>query len=89
MAPENPSGRRNFIYYLAAGMGALAVGAAVWPLIDSMNPAADVTSSLDLEFNLEKIKPGERATVVSRQYLFFVFRRTADQIKEIREEKTK
>lgn len=38
------SARRDFLYYATAGAGAVATGAAVWPLINSMNPSADVTA---------------------------------------------
>ena len=34
--------RRDFLYFATAGTGAVAVGAAVWPLINQMNPTADV-----------------------------------------------
>ena len=34
--------RRDFLYYATAGAGAVATGAAVWPLLNSMNPSADV-----------------------------------------------
>jgi ubiquinol-cytochrome c reductase iron-sulfur subunit len=40
---EEPSGnRRDFLYYAAAGVGVVATGAAVWPLVNQMNPSADV-----------------------------------------------
>ncbi|MDE2336472.1 MAG: twin-arginine translocation signal domain-containing protein, partial [Alphaproteobacteria bacterium] len=32
--------RRDFLYLTAGAMGAVGVGSAAWPLIDSMNPAA-------------------------------------------------
>ena len=31
-----------FLYYATAGAGAVAAGAAVWPLVNQMNPSADV-----------------------------------------------
>jgi ubiquinol-cytochrome c reductase iron-sulfur subunit len=34
--------RRDFIYYATAAAGAVAVGAGVWPLVNQMNPSADV-----------------------------------------------
>ena len=40
---ENHTGtRRDFLYYATAGAGAVAAGAAVWPLVNQMNPSADV-----------------------------------------------
>ncbi|MCG6882147.1 MAG: twin-arginine translocation signal domain-containing protein, partial [Silicimonas sp.] len=34
--------RRDFLYYATGGAGAVAAGAAVWPLVNQMNPSADV-----------------------------------------------
>ena len=49
-ADEPQESRRDFLYYATAGAGAVATGAAVWPLINQMNPSADVQAlSLDSE----------------------------------------
>ncbi|MCK5501290.1 MAG: twin-arginine translocation signal domain-containing protein, partial [Tritonibacter mobilis] len=42
MDTQTPQLRRDFLYYATAGTGAVAVGAAVWPLLNQMNPSADV-----------------------------------------------
>ena len=34
--------RRDFLYVTTAAVGAVTVGGAVWPLINQMNPSADV-----------------------------------------------
>ena len=40
---DEPSGtRRDFLYVATGAAGAIAAGAAVWPLINQMNPSADV-----------------------------------------------
>ena len=41
-AEDNAGTRRDFLYFATAGAGAVATGAAVWPLINQMNPSADV-----------------------------------------------
>ena len=41
-AEDHAGTRRDFLYYATAGTGAVAVGAAVWPLVNQMNPSADV-----------------------------------------------
>ena len=38
--------RRDFLYYATAGAGAVATGAAVWPLVNQMNPSADVRGAV-------------------------------------------
>lgn len=55
--------RRDFLYYATASTGAVAAGAAVWPLIDSMNPSADVTASGTVRVDLSGVEPGQRITV--------------------------
>ena len=38
--------RRDFLYYATAGAGAVTAAAAVWPLVNQMNPSADVKACL-------------------------------------------
>lgn len=68
--------RRDFLYYATASTGAVAVGAAVWPLIDSMNPSADVTASGTVRVDLSGLEPGQRITVKWRGRPVFVWRRS-------------
>ena len=55
--------RRDFLYYATASTGAVAAGAAVWPLINAMNPSADVTASGTVRVDLSDVEPGQRITV--------------------------
>jgi hypothetical protein len=41
--------RRDFLTVTASAMGAVGAAAAVWPLVDSMNPAADVLALSSIE----------------------------------------
>ena len=41
-AEDHEGTRRDFLYYATAGAGAVTAGAAVWPLVNQMNPSADV-----------------------------------------------
>ncbi len=68
--------RRDFLYLLAGGMGAVGTVAAVWPLIDSMNPAADVLALASTEVDLDPIELGQRVTVTWRGNPIFIDRRT-------------
>lgn len=63
--PETGSSlaRRDFIYYATSGAGAVAVGAAIWPLINSMNPSADVTAMSSIDVDLSAIAEGARITL--------------------------
>ncbi len=79
-----PTGRRDFLYYATAGTGAVAVGAAVWPLIDSMNPTADVAAAGTVRLDLSGVEPGQRITVSWQGRPVFVWRRSPDAIEAAR-----
>jgi ubiquinol-cytochrome c reductase iron-sulfur subunit len=76
--------RRDFLYYATAGAGAVATGAAVWPLINSMNPSADVTASGTVEVDLSGVTQGQRITVKWQGRPVFVWRRTQAAINAAR-----
>ena len=76
--------RRDFLYLLAGGMGAVGTAAAIWPLIDSMNPAADVLALASSEVDLSPIAEGQRVTVTWRGNPVFIDYRTKKQIDEAR-----
>jgi len=74
--------RRDFLYLAAGAMGVVGTGAAVWPLISSMNPSAEVLALASTEVDLEPIAEGQRITVVWRGNPVFIDHRTAEQIQE-------
>ena len=76
--------RRDFLYYATTGTGAVAAGAAVWPLINSMNPSADVTASGTIRVDLTGVEPGQRITVKWQGRPVFVWRRSAAAIEAAR-----
>ena len=72
--------RRDFIHVASAGVGAVAACAAAWPLIDQMNPSADVLALASTEVDLSGIAVGASVTVVWRGKPVFIRRRTAEEI---------
>jgi len=76
--------RRDFLYVAAAGAGAVGTVLAVWPLIDSMNPAADVLALASSEVDLSAIEEGQSITVKWRGKPVFVRHRTAAEIERAR-----
>ena len=76
--------RRDFLYLAAGGFGAVGVGAALWPFIHSMNPAADVLALASTEVDLKPIQQGQRITVTWRGKPVFIRRRTPAEISEAR-----
>jgi ubiquinol-cytochrome c reductase iron-sulfur subunit len=72
--------RRDFLNLTAGAMGAVAVGAVAWPIIDSMNPSADVLALASTEVDLSPIEEGQRITVTWRGKPIFIDNRTPEQI---------
>ena len=62
-ASHGSATRRDFLYLVAGGFGAVGVGAALWPFIHSMNPAADVLALASTEVDLKPVQPGQRITL--------------------------
>lgn len=72
--------RRDFLYLATMGVGAAGAAAFAWPLIDSMNPAADVLALSSVEVDLSPIEVGQSITVKWRGKPVFIRRRTAEEI---------
>ena len=81
---EEGESRRDFLLLATAAIGAVGVGAAVWPLIDAMNPAADVRALAATEVDLEPIELGQRVTVTWRGKPVFIDHRTDERIEAAR-----
>jgi len=72
--------RRDFLYLTATAMGVVGTAAVAWPIIDSMNPAADVRALASTEVDLSPIEEGMSITVIWRGNPVFVRHRTAAEI---------
>ena len=73
--------RRDFLLTVTAATGAVGVGAAAWPLIDQMNPAADTLALASTEVDLSSLEEGQAITVTWRGKPVFVRHRTPEEIK--------
>ena len=60
-ADEHEGTRRDFLYYATAGTATVATGAAVWPLINQMNPSADVQALSSIRVDISGVEPGNAA----------------------------
>jgi ubiquinol-cytochrome c reductase iron-sulfur subunit len=76
--------RRDFLYLATGTTAAVGTGALIWPLIDNMNPAADVLALSAVEVDLDGIEPGQRITVKWRGRPVFIVHRTEQQIEQAR-----
>ena len=77
--------RRDFLYYATAGAGVVTVGAAVWPLVNQMNPSADVQALSQIFVDVGGLEPGMQLTVNFLGKPVFIRRRTAEEIEAGRE----
>jgi len=76
--------RRDFLLYATGAMGAVGTALAVWPFIDSMNPAKDVMALATVEVDLSPVEVGQAITVVWRGKPVFVRHRTEQDIEQAR-----
>ena len=84
MSEQNKAKRREFIFTASYAVGAVGVGATVWPLIDQMNPDASVKALASTEVDVSGILPGQSITVLWRGKPVFIKRRTEEEIEQAR-----
>ncbi|MCW1918230.1 ubiquinol-cytochrome c reductase iron-sulfur subunit [Rhodobacter sp. KR11] len=81
---DHAGSRRDFLYYATAGAGAVAAGAAVWPLVNQMNPTADVQALASVEVDVSAVTEGSQLTVLWRGKPVFIRYRNAAEIEGAR-----
>lgn len=74
--------RRDFLTLTAIATGVVGTGIAVWPLINSMNPSADVLALASTEVDLSPVEEGQAVTVIWRGKPVFLRYRTGLEIEE-------
>lgn len=78
---EQPSAtRRDFLFVATGAAGGIATAAAVWPLINQMNPSADVQALASIQVDISTIEEGSQLTVKFLGKPVFIRHRTADEI---------
>ncbi|MBU1345629.1 MAG: ubiquinol-cytochrome c reductase iron-sulfur subunit [Alphaproteobacteria bacterium] len=81
--PEGEATRRDFIH-IAAGAAAAGAGVMVaWPLINSMNPAADTLALSTTEFDTSKVSEGMQIVITWQGKPVFVRNRTAAELQRV------
>lgn len=79
-AEDHEGSRRDFLYYATAGAGAVVTGAAVWPLVNQMNPSADVQALSSIIVDVSGVEEGTQLTVKYLGKPVFIRYRTAEEI---------
>ncbi len=85
MSEQKKAKRRDFIFTASYTLGAVGVGATVWPLIDQMNPDASVKALASTEVDVSGIERGQSITVLWRGKPVFIKRRTDEEIEKARQ----
>ncbi|MWD29611.1 ubiquinol-cytochrome c reductase iron-sulfur subunit [Aquicoccus sp. SCR17] len=84
-AEDHEGTRRDFLYYATAGAAAVTAGAAVWPLVNQMNPSADVRALSSIRVDVSGVAEGTQLTVKWLGKPVFIRYRTEKEIEEARE----
>lgn len=79
-AEHDQGTRRDFLYYATAGTGAVVTGAAVWPLVNQMNPSADVLALASIRVDVADVAPGSQLTVLWQGKPVFIRHRTEEEV---------
>ena len=85
-AKNDSQTRRDFIVLTASAMAGVGALSVAWPLVDSLNPSADVLALASTEVDLSSIKEGQSIRVMWRGKPVFIRRRTPDEIQKARAE---
>jgi len=79
-AAGNDKTRRDFIVLSASAVAGVGAASFAWPLIDSLNPSADVLALASTEVDLSGIEQGQSIRVMWRGKPVFVRHRTQEEI---------
>ena len=82
MEKSGKKNRRDFLFTASYTVGAIGLGATVWPFIDQMNPDNSVKALASTEVDISQIEPGKSITVLWRGKPVFIKRRTQEEIAE-------
>ena len=77
--------RRDFIYIGTAAFAAIGAAAAIWPLLDQLNPDASTLSLASIEVDLAPVQPGQAITMLWRGKPIFIRNRTPEEVEKAKE----
>jgi len=80
-AEHDGGSRRDFLMLTAGALGGIGAAIAIWPFIDSLNPARDTLALASTEVDLTPIQVGQRLTVAWRGRPVFIDHRPPEEIK--------
>jgi len=77
---DDEPNRRDVLLIAAGGFAAIGAAAALWPLLDQMNPDQSALSLATTDVDLSHIDVGQAITVMWRGKPIFIRRRADDEI---------
>ena len=77
--------RRDFLFVATGAAGGIATAAAVWPLINAMNPSADVQALASIQVDISGVAEGSQITVKFLGKPVFIRHRTPEEIAAAKE----
>ena len=87
MIVPGQASRRRFLYVLTGSVGAAGFAAALWPLVDHMNPDAAVRAAGDVvTVDLGDLRPAAQRIVFWHRVPIFVAHRTAAMLDAMRDQ---
>ena len=81
---DEPS-RRDILLIAAGGFAAIGSAAALWPLLDQMNPDASTLSMATTEVDISHVEAGQAITVMWRGKPIFIRHRTDQEMAKAKE----
>jgi len=87
IVPSEDESRRDFLLHATVATGAVGVAASLWPVINSMNPAADTLALSSIEVSLTGLEEGQAITVSWRGKPVFIRHRTPEEILRAKSER--
>ncbi len=85
--PTGEESRRDFLLHATVATGVIGTAVSMWPLINSMNPAADTLALATVEVSVAGIAEGQAVTISWRGKPVFIRHRTPAEIEEARDER--
>jgi len=82
MSKKIQSERRDFLFTVTYTIGAVGIGATIWPLIDQMNPDSSAKALATTEVDVSSVELGKTITVLWRGKPIYIRRRTKEEIEE-------
>ena len=82
---EDEPARRDVLFLATGAVGAVGLAAAVWPLIDQMNPSARELALASIDVDISALEPGQQLTVTYLKAPVFIRRMTAEEMEEAQE----